>query len=148
VLLLPNVHHVFFPFMVRYYHCPYIVLLVGVSLEAKKIAKCLQVQQTFTYKVYIYIPKIVWLLFSVNFFAYIEDDMLIIWIWLCMNNLQIGDIDCTSKRTLNLFSFCFEVVFDLSTLHFSCIMFIVKSESHCTICKWYVLLHFAKLEKT
>ncbi len=64
-----------------------------------------------------------------------------------MNNLQIGDIDCTSKRTLNLFAFCFEVVFDLRTLHFSCIMFVVNSESHCAICKWYVLSHFAKLEE-
>jgi hypothetical protein len=48
---------------------------------------------------------------------------------------------------LNLFAFCFEVVFDLRTLHFSCIMFVVNSESHCAICKWYVLSHFAKLEE-
>lgn len=53
VLLLPNVHHVFFPFIVWYYHCSYIVLLVGVSLKAKKIVKCLQLQQNFTHKVYI-----------------------------------------------------------------------------------------------
>jgi hypothetical protein len=37
VLLLPNVHHVVFPFVVCYYCCPYIVLLVGFSLEAKKL---------------------------------------------------------------------------------------------------------------
>ncbi len=57
MLLLPNVHHVVFPFVVWYYHCPYIVLLVGVSLEAKNIVKCLQLQQTFTHKVYIYISQ-------------------------------------------------------------------------------------------
>ncbi len=86
MLLLPNVHHVFPPFMVWYYHCPYIVLLVGVSLEAKTIVKCLQLQQNFTQGIYICIfPRLcdyclVWV-----FFSYIEDDMLIIWLNLIMH---------------------------------------------------------------